>query len=818
MLDIKDFSFSENQINFDFKGYLIKIGSYWKLFLVSLAVTFFIAYQINIRKQKLYAVNTSITMKEENNPFFTANTSLVFNWGGTSDQVQSISSTLKSRTHNELVVSKLKYYIDYLKEDKYFNTDVYGAVPFYVNIDKNRGQLLNHDVKIKFLSPNQYNLKVEFEDDKVNLFNYSNNSIETTNIGTEIFEKKYTVGEQVLLPFLNFKLEIKNNSKNNYTGEEFIIRFNEFDKTVANYQALKIVVDKEAGSILNLSLEGTNKTRLVDYLNETVNTLIKNELDKKNLFATNTIKFIDSTLLKTDKELKLSSNDLENFQSGTNVIDIEAGGKTFSEELQRLDLEKDKIDRKINYCNSLKSYLKTNNDFSRLPAPSVAGIEDPNILINTSKLISLSIQRSQMPYTIKNQKLYEDIDNEINGYKNVLLENINSFRNSMNYDMNMIVAKINQADGKIRQLPQDQQKYAKIQRKLLLNEGVYSNFLAKKSEAEIVKAANLSDIHFLDQAKDTGGGLIGSRQDLNYVMAFLLGIFIPLLIISIIFFINTAIQSIDDIARLTKIPLIGVIGKKNSKSNLSVFEKPKSPISEAFRAIRSSLQFIYKKQNIQGAKTLMITSSVGGEGKTFCSLNIATVFALSDKKTIIVGLDLRKPKIFEDFGISNDLGVVNYIIGEKTIDEVIIKTKIPNLDVITSGPIPPNPSEMIMSEAMADLISDLKLKYDYIILDTPPVGLVTDSLELAHFCDVTLYVVRQNHTKRDMITLLNNREKRGELNNISIIMNGFENKARYGYAYGYGYDYGYGNYSAGYHEVDKKQNIFQIFLQKITKN
>jgi len=301
-------------------------------------------------------------------------------------------------------------------------------------------------------------------------------------------------------------------------------------------------------------------------------------------------------------------------------------------------------------------------------------------------------------------------------------------------------------------------------------------------------------------------------------MAFLLGIFIPLLIISIIFFINTAIQSIDDIARLTKIPLIGVIGKKNSKSNLSVFEKPKSPISEAFRAIRSSLQFIYKKQNIQGAKTLMITSSVGGEGKTFCSLNIATVFALSDKKTIIVGLDLRKPKIFEDFGISNDLGVVNYIIGEKTIDEVIIKTKIPNLDVITSGPIPPNPSEMIMSEAMADLISDLKLKYDYIILDTPPVGLVTDSLELAHFCDVTLYVVRQNHTKRDMITLLNNREKRGELNNISIIMNGFENKARYGYAYGYGYDYGYGNYSAGYHEVDKKQNIFQIFLQKITKN
>ena len=142
-----------------------------------------------------------------------------------------------------------------------------------------------------------------------------------------------------------------------------------------------------------------------------------------------------------------------------------------------------------------------------------------------------------------------------------------------------------------------QQKLAKVKRKLYLNENVYSSFLAKKSEAEIVKAANLSDIHFIDPAKDTGGGLIGSRTDLNYVVAFLLGIFIPLIIISILFFLNNSVHSIEDISRLTKIPLIGVIGKKKEQSNLAVFDKPKSPISEAFRAIRSSLQFIYKKQN-----------------------------------------------------------------------------------------------------------------------------------------------------------------------------------------------------------------------------
>ena len=167
------------------------------------------------------------------------------------------------------------------------------------------------------------------------------------------------------------------------------------------------------------------------------------------------------------------------------------------------------------------------------------------------------------------------------------------------------------------------------------------------------------------------------------------------------------------------------------------------------------------------------------------------MFALSEKKTIVVGLDLRKPKIFDDFNSKNEIGVVNYLIGQKNIDEVIQKTHIPFLDVITSGPIPPNPSELLIGESMDQFMKSLKAKYDYIILDTPPVGLVSDAVELAKYADVTLYIMRQNYTKKDMITLLNNRLKRGELNNISIIFNGFENKAKYGYAYGYGYGYGY---------------------------
>ncbi|HQZ25608.1 MAG TPA: CpsD/CapB family tyrosine-protein kinase, partial [Flavobacterium sp.] len=310
------------------------------------------------------------------------------------------------------------------------------------------------------------------------------------------------------------------------------------------------------------------------------------------------------------------------------------------------------------------------------------------------------------------------------------------------------------------------------------------------------------------------------KTSVNYVLAFFLGLLFPLLLVFGIFFINNSIQNTDDISRLTQIPLIGVIGLSKDSTNLAVYSKPKSALSESFRAIRSSLQYLYKKQLVEGAKTLMITSSVSGEGKTFCSLNIATVFALSEKKTVIIGLDLRKPKLFEEFNLSNEVGVVNYLIKQKTVDEIINPTHIPFLDVILSGPIPPNPAEMIMSDGMKEMIDELKKKYDYIILDTPPVGLVSDALELAQYCDVTLYIVRQNFTKKDMITLLNNRVKRGELHNTSIILNGFQNKAKYGAGYGYGYGYGYGSttYSSGYNEDDKPRNILEKALSKLRKS
>ena len=803
MLDLKDFSIFENQSTFDFKGFLLKIAGYWKWFLISLAICFFIAYQVNIRKEKIYGLETLISVKEESNPLFTSNTSLTFNWGGVSDEVQTITTTLQSRSHNELVVEKLQYYIDYLVQGEYNLIDAYGAVPFELELDKKKGQLTGALISITFVSESVYELKITFENSSVPLIHYADASRSTTNVVVGEFKKRFKVGQEVVLPFLNWRLNIKDNL-GFYKGNEYFVRFNDFDGTVSNYKGIGVRADDKGGSVLTLSMQGTNKARLVDYLNATVKMLIKRQLDSKNQFATNTIAFIDSTLVSMESQLKETGNELKSFRKDKNIIDVEDGGVKFSDRILKYDVEKDEITRKIAYYNSLRSYLKSSVDYSKLPAPSVAGIEDPNIVVNVSKLIALSAQRSEMAYAVKSEKIFKDFDNQMLAVKNVLLENIVTAKQSLQYDLATVNSKIGASESVIKQLPEDQQELIKIKRKYDLSDNIYTTFLQKRSEADIVKAANLSDIHFIDPAKDVGGGLIGPKTSVNYVLALFLGILIPLIVVLIIFFINNSIQNTEELSNLTNIPLIGVIGVNRDKTALAVYNKPKSALSESFRAIRSSLQFLYKKQNVDGAKTLMITSSVSGEGKTYCSINIATVFALSEKKTVIVGLDLRKPKLFEEFNLNNDKGVVNYLINESSVDEITNATEIPFLDVILSGPIPPNPAELIISERLGDLMRELKQKYDYIILDTPPVGLVSDALELDQYCDVTLYIVRQNFSKKDMITLLNNRVKRGELKNTSIVLNGFENKAKYGTGYGYGYGYGYGNntYAEGYHEKE----------------
>lgn len=809
MLDIKDFNVLETQNSFDFKGFLAKLISYWKWFVLSLIITFTIAYQVNIRKEKIYGMETLIVVKDENNQLFSSNTSLVFNWGGTSDKVQTVITTLKSRSHNEIVVRNLQFYINYFKQGEYNLVDAYGETPFRVVINENKGQLANQLLKIRFLNQNQFELSTTFENPIADLYHYADNTTSAVKVPTGDYKRVFRVNEKVELPFLSFKLTQDLLNLNNLK-KEYFIKFSDFNATVADYKGVDVEADVKGGSIIKIAKAGTNKARLVDFLNSTVKTLKKRQLDSKNQFATNTIQFIDSTLVDVERQMDEAEGELKNFRRDKNVYMLEGGGEALTTKLSEYDVQKDVVNRKLAYYNLLKNYLEKNNDYSKLPAPTVAGIEDINVIANVSKLIELSKLRSEKAYMVKNNKMFQDFDVEMDAVKKVLLNNIASSKSALQIDLSLLSKKINTAEGTISQLPEQQQDLIKFTRKFNLKDNIYTTFLEKRAEADIIRASNLSDIEFIDPAKDVGDGLIGPKTGVNYILALLLGLGIPFIVVFIKTLLDNSINTTEDIEKLTKIPIIGVIGKNVEIGNLAVFDKPKSAIAESFRGIRSSLQFIYKKQKIQGSKIVMLTSSIGGEGKTFCTMNLATVFALSNRKTIIVGLDLRKPRIFDDFNIDNTLGTVNYLIGQKKLNEIIQKTHIPNLDVITSGPIPPNPAELIISDSMSELIEELKAVYDYIILDTPPVGLVSDALELTQYCDATLYIVRQNVTKKGMLSVVNEKHKRGELHNISIILNDFQNKSKYGYNYGYGY----GNYEEGNDHSNIKKSLLNKFKKK----
>lgn len=813
----EEFEINEVHSTFDFRGFLYKLLSYWPLFIISLAIAFSVAYYINVRKLPVYQMTNMISIKDDQNPFFTTNTSLTFNWGGTTDKVNTAVISLKSRTHNEKVVERLQYYLNYLKEGKYQKVDAYKQTPFRVEIDTTQPQILGQQLKIEFKDSVTFTLSTNFNGGSRSLQHYNEGKeIISRHIEASNFEREYKLGQEISLPFFTGSL-VRDTEINLVLHKAYYFGFSNFDGVVKGYSNINVKPDSKGSSVLNMRLTGNNKARLVDYLNTSVKVLSEDMLARKNLFATNTIRFIDSSLTQKSEELLDVEDELNQFKNKNSIFDLNIEGQEINNRLNSLDLREESVNRQLNYFNVLEDYLINKSDYHNVPAPSVAGISEMSIISGVGRIVALAEQRNKFQYSYKEgAPVFADIDRQIDAVKIVLLENINSSKKLINQELSFINRDIGQYEAEIRKLPKEQQELLKIERRYNLSQGSYNLFLTKQSEARLVKAANVSDVMIIDHAKDTGGGKVGPNTQLNYMMAGLFGFIIPFVLVFMKAFFDTRITNTKDIERLSRIPILGAIGKSHMDTNLVVLEKPKSSIAESFRAIRSSLQFIYKKQGIEGAKTVLVTSSVSGEGKTFCSINIASVFALSEKKTILVGLDLRKPKLFDDFNINNEVGVVNYLINDAEITDIIQKTNVNYLDVITSGPIPPNPSELLMADRLELLLSQLKKDYDYIILDSPPLGLVTDALELVNYVDATLYIVRQNYTKKGMFNLINEKYKTGEIANISFVLNFHEEKGKYGY--GYSYSYGYGAYSNGYHENAEKPGIMKRIKRFFKRN
>ena len=324
MRDYEDLDDIESQsISFDFRGYLFKVLNLWKFVLACIGVAMLIAYFINVRKQNVYKLDSLISVDNDQNPFFTANTSISFNWGGTSGKVGKIMTAIKTRTHNEIVVDSLKYYMDYLKEGKYRKIDIYKDAPFEFVIDKSKNQVLNYPVGIRFLNANEFEVFTTFESSSALAQKYDDKTKSRIKVPSGIYTKTYRSGDTITLPFLNGIVKVKS-IQNIIPKGEYFIKFNNYDGVVNRYKRSVMIntVGSSSGSILSLQLAGNNKAKIVDYLNATSAILSKTELQRKNLYATNTIKFIDSSLAAVNTNLEGFTDEMNQFRKTNKVFDV----------------------------------------------------------------------------------------------------------------------------------------------------------------------------------------------------------------------------------------------------------------------------------------------------------------------------------------------------------------------------------------------------------------------------------------------------------------------------------------------------------------
>lgn len=411
------------------------------------------------------------------------------------------------------------------------------------------------------------------------------------------------------------------------------------------------------------------------------------------------------------------------------------------------------------------------------------GIEDPLLNNLIQELTTLNAERTSLIQNNQGKSPYlKQIEIKVDNLKNTISENIKYILNTTEIALQDLNNRISGLNGEINKLPSTERELLGYERKFNLNDAIYTFLLERRAEAQIVKASYMPGAEIIEPTDIIGYGPIGPKKNINLIIGFLLGLILPIIFIRTKDILENRINENSDVGKLVDLPVLGQVYKNNKKVDLVVPSFPKSHMAESFRILRTGLNYFLSNQP---SSVIVVTSTYAQEGKSFISVNLAAILAFTDKKTLLLGFDLRKPKVYERLNISNQVGVSAYLSNQLSLDEVLQHTNIANLDVITSGPIPPNPSELIASEKTKELINTMKGKYDYVIIDTPPIGILSDTFLLMDFADLNVYVVRQDQTpKREFLSIINDLKGK-KIKNLCLVINDIPlmKKSRYGYDY-----------------------------------
>ncbi len=703
--------------------------------------------------------------------------------GRIENQLKTESQIFKSRTLALNTLKNLKYNISYFQKGQIVTSELYPFPYFKITPLYLDSSDYGASYTIKFIDNHSFILKK----------------------GEQQLGKVQRTGDSLVLGSSIFVVESNAKRIHNMVGNEIVFRINDpFVEAMLIGSNVEVEVEKGT-SILQVSYVSDIPEKAADFVNATAKTYIQESINTRSQAAEQTILFIDGLITDLANQVNNAQQNLTDFQSANSGVELDAIGRAEFEKLTSLETEKNMLLLKKKIMSKLGEQINTAKDKTLelvlLDPEDAQDLPRMLELLNGLILERLSLSLKTLPTSpvmIENEKKIREVKHALN---RALLSAQEKVDERISYSNKLL----QQASSKLSALPQKQQALLNLERNFKVNEKIYGYLMEKKLETRISKSSILANASIIDEAIPPSSPFFPVPGRV-YAIAFVIGLASGIGIVFLLRFIYNRIPDKETIESLSRTPVIGVIKKLDHEEmdenyELYVMKSPKSIFSESIRGIRTNINFILKGEN---HKVVCVTSSVSGEGKTFSTVNLAASLTLLGHKVVIVGCDLRRPKIHLTFrNMTNDIGLTTYLIGKHELKDIIQESEFENLDVITAGPTPPNPSELLNMEKMNDLVEQLKATYDYVFFDTAPVGLVSDSFALMSKADINLFIIRSQYSRRDFAMIPDRLKEDNQIPNMYIILNSYDNssafygsiyKSAYGGYYGGGGYYYYGGY------------------------
>lgn len=765
----------DNSESLDIKALVVRYLRYWYLFVVGVAFALMAAHLYLRYSTPVFSIKATILIKDESGADL-ANSGVFGDLAGlkASKSFSNEVLIIKSKGLMERVLQELGMEVSYFGEGRIKSPELYGGrSPIKAVITELDSAGLGHSFVVEVETNNSFS------------FWEGENKVSTHKFGEKI-QKSYG----------SFTI-IADSDIANDTGRRILIRFNDLRKMAKSYsKQLEVKSVNEFATVMELSLTDPIPAKGMDILNKLIEVYNRETISEKNLALTKTIQFIDERLVYLTGELSDVEKDVQEYLQENRIIDQSASGGLYLNTAHGLNQQITDNEIKLEILASVESYLKKEENKFEL-VPTSLDIADPTLGGLISNFNGLQNQRRRLGRSVtENNPILINTNEQLEILRLNILENIKNIREGLLVVRRNLQANARQFESQVRQVPSMQRELTEISRQKGIKEGLYLFLLQKREEAALSQAITPSNSRVIDPATADGSPIEPQATNI-YLIALLAGLVIPFAVIYLRDMLNDTIQDVREVEKATPTPILGEIGHNNTDQTLVINQESRSSSAELFRLLRANMQFAAGgKEN----KVILVTSSMSGEGKTFFSLNLAASLVMTGKKVVVLGFDLRKPKLTQGVNLPNNIGITNYLISDTVQIEDMIQfaPEMPELAIIGSGPIPPNPAELMLLPKIGILIEELKAAFDYIILDSSPVGQVADTLALAPYIDSSLYIIRYNYTHKKQLQIIDDLYKSRKLKHPMIVLNDAKKSNSYGYSYGYGY--GYGNY----YEEDKK--------------